>query len=455
MNNYGRSGGSVRIRVFDRERENMKELKGSSFLKASRRAVLVLTCLALVTVCAALGSCGMLGDETEYAIVSENNKSDDGFIYSLYENNTAVITGYTDSASAYLTVPSTVGSYRVVEIGKSAFEANTTLKHVVISEGIKKISEKAFASCTTLFCVDLPSTLNEIGVSSFESCSKLCEVVNTSGLVKIGESAFRSCAFLSAFEFSDGLEKIGADAFYGCSRLSKVILPAGIKTVGSSAFSCCDSLVYADLGGLTEISECLFEKCSVLVKVDMSKKVTAIGDRAFRGCFLLSEIEPSKNIKTVGSAAFDDTAWVDNATEEFLMIGDGILLRYTGEDPDVTIPKNVKAIADAFAGSDTIRNVTIGGKITEISEYSFSGCTSLSSVTVTGKVKRISTGAFYGCTSLTSLTLPKTLETVEDDAFGKCNSLDRVTFGGSSSAWNKLVIGKNNGALTSANISFK
>lgn len=427
----------------------MRELKGSYFFKIASAFIM------LFVVCAVLGSCGIFSDDTEYAIVSENNVSADGFIYSLYENDTAVITGCDDSTLTYMTIPSTVGGYRVVEVGESAFEANTVLKHIVISEGIKKISEKAFASCTSLICVDLPSTVKELGVSAFDSCSHLCEVINTSGLVKIDDGAFRFCTSLSAFDFDDGLENIGADAFYGCSHLSKVVLTDSIKTVGDAAFSYCESLVYADLGGLTEISDSLFEKCIVLVKIDMSDKVTAIGARAFRGCSSLTEIQLGKRIKTVGGAAFDDTAWVDNSTEEFIIIGDGILLRYMGSDPDVTIPKNVKSIADAFAGSDTLRNVIIGNNITEISEYSFSGCKALVSVTITGKVKSIRSGAFYGCTSLSTITLPKTLETVEDDAFENCTALDRVIFGGSRSAFEKLSIGKNNTALTSANVSFK
>lgn len=433
----------------DRERKNMKSSKAPSFVKIS------LLCAALMLACVTLCSCGVFGGDTEYAVKSENNTSSDGFIYSLYENNTAIITGCKDSTASYLTVPSTVDGYRVVEIGEGAFKARETLKHVIISEGIKKLSSGAFASCDALVCVDLPSTLKEIGDSAFESCTTLCEVINTSGLVSIGDGAFEFCEYLSSFEFSENLEYIGESAFYGCSRLSKAVLPSGIKTVGTGAFSSCTSLVYANLGGLTEISDSLFEKCEVLVKVDMSNKVTSVGTRAFRGCTLLSEIQPSKRIKSVGAAAFDGTAWVEASTEEFLVVGDGILLRYTGSASDVTIPKNVKSIADAFAGSETLRNITIGSNITEISEYAFSGCKVLSSVTVKGKLKRIADGAFYGCTSLTSVTLPKTLEAVGDGAFENCPSLDKVVFGGSESAWKKLAMGKDNAALTGANISFK
>lgn len=432
----------------------MKRSKAPSF-KTLRRARAVLVCAALLVACVCLSACGLLGSDTEYAVKNENNTSSDGFLYSLYENNTAIITGHKDATVSYLTVPSNVDGYRVVEIGTGAFKANTVLKHVIISEGIKKISPNAFASCEALICVDLPSTLAEIGDSAFESCTALCEVVNPSGVVRIGESAFEFCEFLSSFDFSDGLEEIGASAFYGCIRLSKVILPDSIKTVGTAAFSYCDSLVYASLGRLTEIPDSLFERCSVLVKVDMSNKVTAIGSRAFRGCAELSVIQPSKRIKTVGGAAFDGTAWVENSTEEFLVIGDGVLLRYTGSASDVTVPKNVKSIADAFAGSETLRNVIIGSNITEISEYAFSGCKVLSTVTVKGKLQRISNGAFYGCTSLTTVTLPKTLKSVGDDAFGGCTSLDKVVFGGSASAWKKLEVGKNNTALTGANVTFK
>ena len=56
--------------------------------------------LSLMLIMAMLSSMILLGascsnelDDTKYAIISENNLTDDGLVYSIYENNTVVITG--------------------------------------------------------------------------------------------------------------------------------------------------------------------------------------------------------------------------------------------------------------------------------------------------------------------------------------------------------------------------
>ncbi|MBQ7354797.1 MAG: hypothetical protein IJW62_04675, partial [Clostridia bacterium] len=103
----------------------------SSILR--RTASLLLICLALT----ALSSCTGFS-ETEYAIVSENNISSEGFIYDKYENSTIKITGI-ENTPAVLVIPEAIDGMQVVEIGDSAFEGNDVLIYLELPKSNIKL----------------------------------------------------------------------------------------------------------------------------------------------------------------------------------------------------------------------------------------------------------------------------------------------------------------------------
>lgn len=68
---------------------------------------------------------------------------------------------------------------------------NSSIKHVVVEEGITYIGEGAFQECDNLETVSLPDSLREIGSWSFyESCAKLKSIEFPAGVRRIGEFAF-------------------------------------------------------------------------------------------------------------------------------------------------------------------------------------------------------------------------------------------------------------------------
>ena len=413
---------------------------------------LLLTVSVLLTV--VLSSCGMLSDNATYAIVSENNLSKEGFYYTLYENNTAVITGIKDPASTQALIPSKVDSlYTVTSIGAGAFEGNNGLKYVSIGEGIKTIEESAFRECFRLLRVDLSTTVTEIGAYAFESCERLCEVNYTDGLKTIGDGAFYRCLSLSVISFSENLKTIGSESFFCCSALTQVILPKGISSAGNSAFAQCTSVTRVDLGGLTVISNSLFEKASALLSLQIGNNVTHVGERAFKNSRNLESVTLGSNIAYVGDSAFDGTQWFSKQTDEFLIVGKGVLLKYNGMGTDVTIPASVKVVSSAFMGCERIERVTIGSRVTNIAKYAFSGCVNLTEVVITAKVTSIDNCAFLGCVSLKKIELPKTLRSIGDNTFNNCSSLSTVIYKGSRAEWGKVTVGeKGNVSLYSAKI---
>ena len=71
------------------------------------------------------------------------------FTYTVDENDSAVITGFTGTNSA-VEIPCSLGGHAVVAIGGGAFSGKTNLKSLTIHDGIKNIGRGAFDNCPNL-----------------------------------------------------------------------------------------------------------------------------------------------------------------------------------------------------------------------------------------------------------------------------------------------------------------
>lgn len=80
---------------------------------------------------------------------SSSNGTTNGFKWNLISDGTAMIYGYSGSSTT-LTIPTTVGSYSVSGISKSAFRGNTSLTSIFIPSSTTCIGAYAFNGCSNL-----------------------------------------------------------------------------------------------------------------------------------------------------------------------------------------------------------------------------------------------------------------------------------------------------------------
>ncbi|MBE6803208.1 MAG: hypothetical protein E7530_10065 [Ruminococcaceae bacterium] len=157
--------------------------------------------------------------------------SGEGKIYGIYPR------GYND-------VDDGIGDYD--PFPSEIIEVNTTVKHIIIEEGITGI-DNCFNDLHNLETISLPDSIERIH-DSFVDCDKIAKLIFPENLEAI-DTCFYDCDgvtdirfwgdavnILNSFDLMDGLKEVhipsdsvvGDCAFYGCKNLEKVVLGSDI-----------------------------------------------------------------------------------------------------------------------------------------------------------------------------------------------------------------------------------
>ncbi len=142
------------------------------------------------------------------------------------------------------------------------------IKTIVINNGITKIDNYTFDSCSALMYVSIPDSVTTIGNYVFRSCNNLRSVTIPEGVTSIGDELFKNCKNLLNVEIGNKVSQIGASAFYGCSSLTEITIPDSAYYIYASAF----------------------ENCANLKSVTIGKNVETIYSKAFSGCTALTDV---------------------------------------------------------------------------------------------------------------------------------------------------------------------
>ena len=228
-----------------------------------------------------------------------------------------------------IVIPGTVKT-----IGEEAFYCCTTLKSVVLGNGIEKIERDAFNS-TGLVALEIPGSVKSIGYYAFSNNTGL-KTVNIPGSVKkIGEYAFYNCRSLTNVTLNEGVELIGTWAFF-YSAITSVSIPRSVKEIGINPFLACYNLVSIQV----ESGNPYYDSrgnCNAIIETAKNKLIT--------GC--KNTVIP-EDVSIIGEASFDNVA------------------------EDLVIPNQVTIIGkEAFANSNNLTTLTIGKNVSFIGAKNF------------------------------------------------------------------------------------
>ena len=225
---------------------------------------------------------------------------------------------------------------------------NTTLKEVILPEGLISIEEAAFANCTALEKLNVPSTVNTLGRWILEN-TKVTSFTIPQGVTEIPASCFYGSA-ITTINIPPSVKTIGNWAFQD-AKLTEVVIPSSVTSIGEWAFGCdndnptLQSVIIE--ANITEIPQCCFYLQTKLTSLSLPEGITAIGDDAFCGCKISSLTLPS-SLKTIGARAFSNN---------------GIT--------QLTIPNKVESIGNAAFAHNSIDNIDLPATLVSLHATAF------------------------------------------------------------------------------------
>ena len=243
----------------------------------------------------------------------------------------------------------------------------------------------------------------------------------------IGSTVFSDMYDLESVTMPDTITNIGFAAFRDCTSLKQVKVSRNLKSISSCIFGGCLSLESIDLSDckIEALLNHTFYECSSLRSVLLPSTLKSIGQLEFADCASLTDLIIPEGVQKIGDLTFYNTPWYEHLSDEFVVVGDGVLIKYNGPGGQVAIPQNVKYISDAFRNNDDITGISFGSNVVVIGDYAFSNCHALSNIVFPESDCAIGTSAFSGC-GMSAVNIPDTVQYISDCAFSDCKNLRHV-----------------------------
>ena len=186
---------------------------------------------------------------------------------------------------------------------------NTTLKTIILPEGLEEIDWYAFAQMKGLTTVNIPSTVKSIGMRAFANTA-ITEIVIPEGVTVIADMCFFGCKQLASITIPETVTSIGYQPFYN-TAVTELVVPGAVESFGESPFYYMNELASLTINAaaLTEIPEDMCDGNDKLASVTLQNadKLVKIGSDAFSGC-PLTAIDFLGNVTEIGTRAFSGAA---------------------------------------------------------------------------------------------------------------------------------------------------
>ena len=103
-----------------------------------------------------------------------SHQPSEGLKFELHSNGKGyVVTGIGSCTDENLVIPETYNGKPVVQIGPAAFENNTRIKTVIVSNTVTSIRYDAFSNCSSLTSIVIPQNVTEVQSYAFFNCTAL------------------------------------------------------------------------------------------------------------------------------------------------------------------------------------------------------------------------------------------------------------------------------------------
>lgn len=345
------------------------------------------------------------------AALREEEEVDDIFVI----DNVDYIVEYDENADAYASVL----GYEVDEENNSLLAEKVVIPSEVEYNGesltVTNIHSAAFLECGTLKEITLPSTITEIGDGAFAGAINLSKIIipddcyfeylgysvfdgtrvldylsekSPDGEIIIGQNVLY--AYLGSetdYTVPDGITIIADMCFFG-SGIENITIPETVEDIGPYAFASCFELKEITVpDSVAEITDGTFSYCMNLETLNLGDKLEYIGLRALEGT-KVKNVYIGKSVANV-LGAFAGCNTIENITvssdnEHYSTDGKALYYKYDFDDEYDESP--VYSLEYYIIGSDT-DEFTVPENVSEIGNYAFYNCKQLKKVNLTSYVE--------------------------------------------------------------------
>ena len=246
---------------------------------------------------------------------------------------TCTIIGIKDKTVTNIVVPSIVTSINGEAFRECQSLVNITLPFVGANKDGTESTRFGYIFGRLANSIDVPKTLRTVVITggsaipayAFARCSNLTSVTLPSSIESIGENAFENCVSLVNINIHDNIKSIGDWAFNACKSLKNVIIGNGVTDIGDHAFANCKNVETVTIGNsVRNIGSAAFDNCESLTSVIIGSSVESIGIVAFFECHSISTVM-YRGTEVQWEAISQDGAW-DTLYSDFTLI-----FNYKGE----------------------------------------------------------------------------------------------------------------------------
>ena len=228
----------------------------------------------------------------------------------------------------------------------------SSVKTIVIKDGVKNIGDYAFYSFSALEGVEIADSVTEIG-----------------------KSAFAFSTAIESISLPSTLKTIEARAFEGCTELNTALVPASVESIGEAAFASCKSITVAAVLSKVEIPEEAFFNCISMKDLFLNPEITEemVAESALGGCPISFEDHADQAGDTLVSNVTvkyvyeDETEIEDTLVQKSYEFGENYNIVSPTIDGYTAEELSISGYADGHDVEKTIK-YTKNPEVTEIAE---------------------------------------------------------------------------------------
>lgn len=300
---------------------------------------------------------------------------------------------------------------------------DSNAESVTINSGTKIVYGKAMFDSTSLKSIVIPEGVVEIGYKVIKSSKKLETISIPNSIERIDDCAFGDIPFgdqsgdgeLIKYNIEQGLKYLGNE-----NNPYLILIGPVDPTIASNAaiHQKCE-IIFKDA----------FKNCKDLAEVNAPSSIRIIGVNVFQSCSSLEKLTVSSENPVFHS---NGNCIIETASKALIAGCKGSIIPADGS---VTSIKE-----SAFYGCKGLETIRIPDSITQIGRKTFQYCTDLKIVEIGNGLMLISAYSFDHCNNLMSVSFGTSVTSIETSAFNDCNPLLLVNYRGTKEQWSEIDI---------------